>query len=199
MSVQHFDHSHSRKQSLTFSTITVCGGAAFLLGLALILFAHYHERAYLFLGLGAGGFIGGIAGNAGAGPKTRTALSYGAIALGMMGIGVGLNYYVDRYGPATSQTHGNTVITLSLVAILAGIVGALIAQPKAPMTALASVITLGVIASGGIVAVSVGAIYLVVLRSPGHAYLLLGVGVGCLLGGIACGVFVQSRLRATLC
>jgi hypothetical protein len=152
MSVQQFDHSHTRKQSFTFATITVFGGAAFLLGLSLILFAHYHERAYLFLSLGAGSFIGGIAGIVGAGPKTRTALSYGAIALGMMGIVVGLNYYVDRYGPAANQTHGNTVIALSLVAILAGI-----------------------------------------------AYLLLGVGAACLLGGIAGGIFVQSKLRVTLC
>lgn len=198
MSVQHFDHSHTRKQSLTFATIIVFGVVAFLLGLALILFAHYHERAYLFLGLGAGGFIGGIAGIVGAGPKTRTALSYGAIALGMMGIVVGLNYYVDRYGPAANQTHGNIVIALSLVAILAGIVGALIAQPKGGMAALSSVIMLGVIGSGGIVAVTVGTIYLVVLRSQGHAYLLLGVGAVCLLGGIACGIFVQSRVSGTL-
>ena len=198
LSVQHFNHSNTRKQSLTFATITAFGVAAVLLGLALILFAHYHERAYLFLGLGAGGVIGGIAGIVGAGPKMRTALSYGAIALGMMGIAVGLNYYVDRYGPAANQTHGNIVMALSLVAILAGIVGALIAQPKAGMATLSSVITLGVIASGGIVAVTVGTIYLLVLQSPGHAYLLLGVGVVCLLVGIACGSFVQRRVKVTL-
>jgi hypothetical protein len=196
--VQHFNHSNTRKQSLTFATITAFGVAAVLLGLALILFAHYHERAYLFLGLGAGGVIGGIAGIVGAGPKKRTALSYGAIALGMMGIAVGLNYYVDRYGPAANQTHGNIVMALSLVAILAGIVGALIAQPKAGMATFSSVITLGVIASGGIVAVTVGTIYLLVLQSPGHAYLLLGVGVVCLLVGIACGSFVQRRAKITL-
>ena len=196
--MQHFNHSNTQKQSLTFATITAFGVAAVLLGLALILFAHYHERAYLFLGLGAGGVIGGIAGIVGAGPKTRTALSYGAIALGMMGIAVGLNYYVDRYGPAANQTHGNIVMALSLVAILAGIVGALIAQPKAVMATLSSVITLGVIASGGVVAVTVGTIYLLVLQSPRHAYLLLGVGVVCLLVGIACGSFVQRRVKVTL-
>ena len=196
--MQHFNHSNTQKQSLTFATITAFGVAAVLLGLALILFAHYHERAYLFLGLGTGGVIGGIAGIVGAGPKKRTALSYGAIALGMMGIAVGLNYYVDRYGPAANQTHGNIVMAMSLVAILAGIVGALIAQPKAGMATLSSVITLGVIASGGIVAVTVGTIYLLVLQSPRHAYLLLGVGVVCLLVGIACGSFVQRRVKVTL-
>mgnify|MGYP001424817442 CR=1 FL=1 len=191
MSVQHLEHSPTRKQSLTFATITVLGVAALLLGLALILFAHFHERAYLFLSLGAGGFIGGLAAMVGAGPKTRTALSYGAIALGMMGIVVGLNYYVARYGPPANQTHGNIVMVLSLVAILAGIAGALVAQPRGGMVAFTSVIMLGVIASAGIVAVTVGTIYLVVLQSQGHAYLLLGIGAVCLIGGIACGIFVR--------
>ena len=199
MSVQHLEHSPTRKQSLTFGTISVLGVAAFLLGLALILFVHYHERAYLFLGLGAGGFIGGLAAMVGTGPKTRIALSYGAIALGIMGIVVGLNYYVDRYGPAANQTHGNIVIALSVIAILAGIVGALISQPKGSMAALTSVIMLGVITSGGLVAMAVGTIYLIVLQSQGHAYLLLGVGAVCLLGEIAGGIFVQSKLRVTLC
>ena len=195
--MQQSGHSHTRKQLLTFATLTVFGVAALLLGLALILFAHYHERAYIFLGLGAGGFMGGIAGIVGAGSKTRTALSYGAIALGMMGIVIGINYLTGRYGTAPNQTHGDIVIALSLVAMLAGFVGALISQPKGGMAALSSVIMLGVIAPLGIVAVTVGTIYLIVLQSQGRAYLLLGVGAVCLIGGIACGTFAQSRARGT--
>jgi len=196
--VQQSSHSHTRKQLLTFATLTVFGVAALLLGLALILVAHYHERAYIFLSLGAGGSIGGIAGIVGAGSKTRTALSYGAIALGMMGIVIGINYLTGRYGTAPNQPHGDIVIALSLVAMLAGFVGALISQPKGGMAALSSVIMLGVIAPLGIVAVTVGTIYLVVLQSQGRAYLLLGVGAVCLIGGIACGTFAQSRARGTL-
>jgi hypothetical protein len=199
MSVQQSGHSHTRKQLLAFATITVLGVAALLLGLALILFVHYHERAYIFLGLGAGGSIGGIAGIVGAGSKTRTTLSYGAIALGMMGIVIGINYLTDLYGPAPNQTYGDIVIALSLVTILAGFVGALLAQPKGGMAAFSSVIMLGVIASLGIVAVSVGTIYLIVLQSQGRAYLLLGVGAVCLIGGIACGAFAQSRAGDTEC
>ena len=94
----HSDHSLLRKQLLTFTIITVFGIPALLLGLALVIFAHYHERAYAFLGLGAGGFIGGIAGIVAAGSKVRAALSYGVIALGMMGIIVGFNYLAVLYG-----------------------------------------------------------------------------------------------------
>jgi len=195
--VQQSSHAHTRKQLLTFATLTVFGVAALLLGLALILFAHYHERAYIFLGLGAGGFMGGIAGIVGAGSKTRTALSYGVIALGMMGIVIGVNYLTGRYGTAPNQTHGDIVIALSLVAMLAGFVGALITRPKGGMAALSSLIMLGVIAPLGIVAGTVGTIYLVVLQSQGLAYLLFGVGAVCLIGGIACGTFAQSRARVT--
>jgi len=118
MSVQQSDHSLTQKQSITFAAITVCGIAALLLGLALIIFAHYHERAYVFLGLGAAGFIGGLAGIVGAGSKVKAALSYGVIALGMMGIIVGLNYLTNSYGPHPNQARGDIVIALSIVAIL---------------------------------------------------------------------------------
>lgn len=195
--MQQSDHSLARKQSLTFATIAVFGVAALLLGLALIIFAHYHERAYIFLSLGAGGFIGGIAGIIGAGSKVKAALSYGVIALGVMGMIVGLNYLADRYGSAPNRTYGDIVIALSLVAILGGIVGALITQPRGGMAAFSSVIMLGVIASMGLVALTVGTIYLAVLHYQGRAYLLLGAGAVCLIGGIACGIFAQSGARIT--
>jgi hypothetical protein len=195
--VQQTDHSLTQKLSVAFAAITVFGIAALLLGLVLIIFAHYHERAYVFLGLGAGCFIGGIAGTIGAGSKVKVALSYGVIAMGMMGIIIGLNYLMSRYGSAPNQTYGHIVITLSIVAILVGIAGALIAQPKSSMAAFSSVITLGVIASIGVVALVVGTIYLVVLQHQGHAYPLLGIGTACLIGGLTCGIFVQSRARLT--
>src|SRR5204863_1633167 len=99
--MQQFDRFLTQKQSLTLAAITVFGVAALLLGLALIIFAHYHERAYVFLGLGAAGFIGGIVGivgMVGAGSRVKAALSYGVIATGMMGISVGLNYLTNIYG-----------------------------------------------------------------------------------------------------
>ena len=194
--MQQSDHLLTQKQSLLFAAITVFGVAALLLGLALIIFAHYHERAYVFLGLGAAGFIGGIVGMVWARSRVKAALSYGVIAIGMMGISVGLNYLTNIYGSAPNQAHGDIVIALSSVAILAGIVGALMVQPKGGIAAFSSVILLGVIASIGIVALIVGTIYLVVLQDQG-AYPLLGAGAVCLIGGIACGIFTQSRARAT--
>src|SRR5437588_6733687 len=145
--MQQSDHLLTQKQSLLFAAITVFGVAALLLGLALIIFAHYHERAYVFLGLGAAGFIGGIAGIVGTGSKVKAALNYGVIALGMVGVIVGLNYLTKIYGSYQNQTRGDIVIALSIVAILAGIVGALIADPKGGVVASSSVVMLGVIAS----------------------------------------------------
>ena len=197
--MQQSNHLLTQKQSLLFAAITVFGVAALLLGLALIIFAHYHERAYVFLGLGAAGFIGGIVGivgMVGARSRVKAALSYGVIAIGMMGISVGLNYLTNIYGSAPNQAHGDIVIALSSVAILAGIVGALMVQPKGGIAAFSSVILLGVIASIGIVALIVGTISLVVLHDQG-AYPLLGAGAVCLIGGIAFGIFAQSRARAT--
>src|SRR5258708_2060578 len=62
MSVQQSDHSLTQKYAIIFAAIIVFGVEVLLLGLALIILAHYHERAYVFLGLGAAGVIGGIAG-----------------------------------------------------------------------------------------------------------------------------------------
>jgi hypothetical protein len=195
--VQQSDHSLTSIQSLLFAAVIVFGVATLLLGLALIIFAHYHERAYVLLGLGAAGFIGGLAGIVGAGSKVKAALNNGVIALGMVGVIVGLNYLTKIYGSYQNQTRGDIVIALSIVTILAGIVRALIAQPKGGVVAFSSVIMLGVITSLGIVALIVGTIYLIVPEYQGYAYPLLGAGVVCLIGGITCGIFAQSKARAT--
>jgi len=180
-------------QFLTCAAIAVSGGVALLLGLALIIFKGYHERAYIFLCLGAAGLIGGIAGIVGTGSKPRMIPGYGAIGFGMMGMVVGLNYLLDRYGADPSQSHGYMAIAISLIAILGGIIGALTAQPRG-RTAFYSVITLGLSASAGIVALTVGTIYLIVLEHA-HAYLLLATGAACLLGGVICGILAQNNTR----
>ena len=173
------------------------GVAALALGLVLIVYANYHERAYVFLGLGAASFIGGIAGIVFAQARLKAALSYGAIALGIMGLLVGLNYLTGRYGDeAPNHAHAALVLASSMVAIVGGIAGALMIQPRRALTALSSVILLGLIASSGVVALTAGAVYLLVLEYPRHAYTMLGAGVFCLIVGIASVTVVQRKARS---
>src|ERR1051326_1909692 len=141
--VQQLDQFLSRKRPVAFAVFTVLGVAALALGLALIVYKGYHERAYVFLGMGAASFIGGIAGIVFAQSKLKAALSYGAIALGIMGMLVGLNYLTGDYGPAPNHHYAALVIALSMIAILVGIAGALMIQPQSGLTALSSVILLG--------------------------------------------------------
>ena len=197
--MQQSEHSYTRKYKLTFATITFFGFAALSFGLALIFFAQYHERAYIFLALGAGGIIGGIAGLVGAASRTRTVLSYGGIAVGIMGFPIGLNYLVDRYGPPANQGHATLVIALSVVIVLAGITGVLYWTANgSTRRIISSVITVGIIASIGIVAMTVGMVYLVVLHLQGHASFLLVTGAICFIAGVAFSMLAQSRARATL-
>src|SRR2546423_4779435 len=97
--MQQSNHLLTQKQSLLFAALTVFGVAALLLGLVLIIFAHYHERAYVFLGLGAGSFIGGISGIIWAGARVKAGLEFWGIAMGVMGIIVGFNYPMMRLCP----------------------------------------------------------------------------------------------------
>ncbi len=193
--MQQTNTSPLYQKTLPFAVISLLGVVAVLVGLGLIIFANFHERAYVFLGLGAAGLIGGVAGMVGAGSKIKAALGYGLIAIGMVGIAVGFNYLVDVYGDSPNQLYGAIVLILSGIAIVAGIVGALFASPKGGIATLSSIITLGVIASSGVVGLIVGAVYLIVLERRGHAYPLLGVGALCLVGGIACGIIAQRRAK----
>lgn len=188
---------HARNHSLLFATIIICGVAALSLGLALIFFAHYHERAYIFLALGAGGIIAGIAGLAGAASRLRMILSYGVIASGIMGFTIGLNYLADRYGPPANRTEATFVLVFSLAVILAGIAGTLSGHARKKITILSRVFTLGIIASLGVVAMTVGMVYLMVLHSQGHATLLLAAGAICFIGGLACDKLAHKKAGAT--
>ncbi|HVB61449.1 MAG TPA: hypothetical protein VNE61_09680 [Ktedonobacteraceae bacterium] len=182
------------KQLMIFSAITVFGVVALLVGVFLIIFMRYHERAYVFLGLGAACFIGGIAGIIVTGPKVKASVCYGVIALGMIGGIVGLNYLTYHF--ASYRERGYIVIALSILIMLGGIVGALLAQPRARVAAVSSVLALGIVASAGIVGLILGTIYLSAFQYQGHAYPLLGAGALCLVGGIVCGILVQGKAAA---
>ncbi len=192
--MQQTHRSLTPKQALTFSAITMFGAAALLVGIFLIIYAHYHERAYSFLGLGAACFIGGIAGIVVTAPKVKAAVCYGIIALGMIGILVGVIYLT--YHSASYQERGHIVITLSIIAIVGGIIGALLTQPGARAAALSSVLALGIVAPAGIMGLILGTIYQVAFEYQGQAYPLLGAGALCLLGGIAGSIFAQGKAAA---
>ncbi len=121
MSVPQNDRSLMRKETTKFAIITAISAASLVLGLALIIFANYHERAYIFLVLGAGGLIGGVAGMIVVGQKVRVVLDYGLIAMGFVAMVVGLNYLIGVYGTEPNLIRGFPVIALSTIAILIGI------------------------------------------------------------------------------
>ena len=193
MSVQHTNHTLMQKEVIAFAVITAIGAAALAFGLTLIIFAHYHERAYMFLILGAGGFMGGLAGMIVVGQKVRAAFDYGLIAIGIVGMVVGLNYLIGEYGPKPNLAHGYLVITLSISAILVGLIVELVMLPKTGFAGFSNVIMVGVIGSIGLAALIVGTVFLAVLDYPGNGYILLALGAVCLMGGIVWVIFVQRR------
>src|SRR5579875_2832570 len=101
-------HALTPKQLMMFLAITVFGFVALLFGIFLIIFMRYHERAYVFLGMGAFCLIGGIAGIVVTAPKIKAAVCYGIIALGMIGVIVGLNYLTYHF--TAIQERGYIVI-----------------------------------------------------------------------------------------
>ena len=182
-----------RKHTFTFVSTTIIGIVSLLLGLFLIIVVNYHERAYIFLGLGVGCIIGGITGLIQIRKKFKAGLSYGLIALGTMGIVVGLNYLVDRYGSSPNFAHAVLVLSISAATIIVGIFGAWTVQSKAGIITFLRVLLSGIVASIGIVAVTVSIIYKYALNSSTHAYMLFGVGVICLVIGIVGEVFSRNR------
>ena len=195
MSVQQSDHSSPQKESITFAIVSSVGAAALVLGLVLIITANYHERAYIFLILGAGGFMGGLAGMIVGGQKVRAVLDFGLIAMGFVGMVVGFNYLISQYGPEPNLAHGYLVISLSTIAILIGIIGELIAQSQNGFVGIWSVVVLGVIGSIGIAMLIVGMVYLAVLERHMPAYVLLVFGSVCLVGGIVGAIVAQHRVK----
>ncbi len=136
-------HALKQKEAITFTIVSSVGAAALVLGLVLIISANYHERAYLFLILGAGGFMGGLAGVIVGGQKVRAVLDYGLIAMGFVGMVVGFNYLISQYGPEPNLAHGYLVISVSTIAILIGVIGELIAQSKNGFAGIWSVFSAG--------------------------------------------------------
>ncbi|HVB26024.1 MAG TPA: hypothetical protein VNG51_29055 [Ktedonobacteraceae bacterium] len=187
--MQHTTHTTHFK---LFLAILVVGFLILTFGVFLLTAMQYHERAYVFLCTGAACLIGGIAGIIAPQSKVKVAIFYGVMALAILIVTVGMNYLT--YHNLQDHQRGYICIAGGIVVLLVGIVGAIVAQPMARWAACFSVIELGIAASIGIVAFIIGCHLLTVEGYQHQAYMALGLGTVCFIGGIASAALTQNKL-----
>ena len=187
--MQHTPHATHSK---LFLAILVIGLLILAFGVFLLTEMQYHERAYVFLCAGAAALIGGIAGIIAPQSKVKAAIFYGVMALAILIMTVGANYLT--YHNLQDHQRGYACIAVGIVVLLVGIVGAIVAQPVARWAACFSVIELGIAASIGIVAFIIGCHLLTVEGYQHEAYMALGLGMVCFIGGIASAALTQNKL-----
>jgi hypothetical protein len=158
-------------------------------GVYLVIFMRYHERAYTPMALGGAGFIGSIAGMIMPSPKVKAAFFYGIMALGIVGLLIGFNYLTYSF----YQNRAYLVLGISILCILSGMVGVIAIYPRARMRACLSLLSLGILASAGIVALIVGVDHLLSRQNHQNTYMLLALGVVSLLGGIGLAILLQAQ------
>jgi len=152
---------------------------------------NYHERAYTTLSIGIVSFIGSLAGLVANSSRIKTALCYGAIALGMFAFPVAGKYLT--YPWASYHERAYIIMGIGVLCLLGGIGGAITLHPKAKMITCYSILALGVVTSLGIISLIIGIDQLLVFEASKKASVLLGAGSVCLLGGIAVAIIVQRR------
>lgn len=145
---------------------------------------NHKERLHvLFLTAGLcllGGIIGAIVTHS----KTQ-AISFGLIVCGIASLGIG------TYFMASLNYHERAIFTfgIGILCIIGGIAGIIVARSR--------IAALSGVAGLGIVALSVGIYFLAALGFHKVAYMILGTGVLCLLGGLAGTIIARSRAQAT--
>lgn len=189
MFVQQHTATATSKLALVFFVTFIVGVILLAVGVYLVIFMRYHERAYTPMAFGEACFIGSIAGMIMPLPKIKAAFFYGLMALGIVGLLIGVNYLTYPF----YQQRAYLVLGISILCIAGGIIGAIAIYPQVRMRAWVSVLTLGILASAGIVALIVGIDHLLSMQNHQNTYTLLGTGVVCLLGGIASAIFAQTR------
>jgi hypothetical protein len=191
--VQQMNLAIKQKLSAIFSVTIIFGVLVLLIGLYLLTYMNYHERAYTTLGLGVVSFIGSLAGLIARSSRIKTALCYGAIALGMFAFPIAGKYLT--YPFASYHQRAYIIMGIGVLFLLGGIGGAFTLHPKAIMVTCYSVLALGVVTSLGIISLIIGIDQLVVFEASIKAFVLLGVGGICLLCGIPAAIIVQRRNR----
>jgi uncharacterized membrane protein HdeD (DUF308 family) len=184
-------HTSSVKLALVFLILFMLGLLLLAIGVYLVIFMRYHERAYTPMALGGAFFISGIAGLIMPPPKAKAAFFYGMLALGIVGLLIGVNYLTFPF----YHERGYLVLVISVLCIAGGMVGAVAVYPQDRWRASLSVLTLGMLASTGIVILILGADRLLAIdfQQTQNAYAFLTAGAACLLGGILGAIGTQIR------
>ncbi|MHB8599366.1 MAG: hypothetical protein ACYDER_21465 [Ktedonobacteraceae bacterium] len=177
--------------SKLFLVTLVMGFLILAFGVFLLTYMRYHERAYVFLVVGAACLIGGIAGVIAPQSKVKAAIFYGVMAFAIVTMTVGVNYLT--YHNIQDHQRGYACIAGSIIILLVGIVGAIVSQPMARLAACFSVVELGIAASIGIVAFIIGSHLLTVEGYQHEAYVIIAIGAVCFLGGIASAALTQNK------
>ncbi len=194
--MQQMNLSIKKKLSAIFSVTMIFGVLVLLIGMYLLTYMNYHERAYTTLGIGVVSFIGSLAGLIARSSRVKTALCYGVIALGMVAFPVAGKYLT--YPWASYHQRAYLIMGLGVLCLLGGIGGAITLHPKAIMITCYSILALGVVTSLGIISLIIGIDQLLVFEASKKASVLLGAGSICLLGGIIGSIILQQRNREAL-
>ncbi len=174
------------RHSARFFVVMALECMALLIGAYSLSFLNYHERSHVAVETSILCLLGGLVGTLVTRPKTQAVVSSSAIALGIVALGVG-SYFLT-----TLEYHERAYIVLGsgIICLLGGIAGILVARSK--VAAFTGVTALGVIALG------VGGYFLTTLGYHGRAYIILGAGLLCLLGGIAGTFLTRSKAKAAV-
>ncbi|MEO9058809.1 MAG: hypothetical protein ACR2H5_12445 [Ktedonobacteraceae bacterium] len=189
--MQQMNLSIKKNLSAIFTVTMLFGVLVLLIGMYLLTYMNYHERAYTTLGLGVVSFIGGLAGLIVSSPRVKTALCYAVIALGMVAFPVAGKYLT--YPWASYHERAYLIMGIGVLCLLGGIAAAITLHPKAIKITCYSILALGIVTSLGVISLIIGIDQLLVFEATKKASVLLGAGGICLLSGIAAAIIVQRR------
>lgn len=145
---------------------------------------HHHERLHVLLLTGILCLLGGIVGTIVTRSRAQ-AISYGVITCGIVALGTGI-YLLNIL-----DYHERAILALAtgIICIIGGLAGIIVARSR--------LATLSGVAGLGIIALGAGIYFLTVQKHQSVAYLDLGTGAFCLLGGLAGIVTTRSKARTT--
>ena len=167
------------KKTVWFPVLILLESIALEVGAYTLSALEYQERLHILLETVILCLIGGIVTTVVARPKTQ-ALSSFLLALGVVALCIGF-YFLTILG---YHERAYVTIGIGLICSVGGLAGLII--PRSLHTALWSMIALGVVALG------IGSYFLAALGYHGRAYMVIGMGIVCILAGFM-GVMAARR------